>query len=232
MDVGKRIMAGESAEQRTIRDAYGVALALVFMAAFLLIASGSPVFSPFAAAAALSLYGALLVCLRVSGVARRGSTAASIVSLLLLVGAWAIMFGGAAFGRSLFVGAWILLTLGTIAAVVRRLRTYERVTLQLVMGLLVIYLLLGLTFGFVYVLLEAFGLDVFAQGTQGASGCVYFSYVTLATLGYGDVSPLLNLGRALAFAEAVIGQLYLVSVVSLAVSRIGIVRSAPSETQD
>lgn len=231
MGVAEKALSAELREQRNVRDAYGFALTLVFSASFLLIAAGTPVASPLAALAALALYAALVVSLRVSGVQRRGSLAASVVSLVLLVGAWVIMFGGAVIGRQLFVGAFILLALSTIIAVARRLRTYQRVTLQLVMGLLVIYLLLGLTFGLVYVLLEAFGVEVFAQGEQNVSGCVYFSYVTLATLGYGDIAPVYDFARALAFAEAVLGQLYLVSVVSLAVSRIGVLRPRPFEDE-
>ena len=49
---------------------------------------------------------------------------------------------------------------------------------------------------------------------------LYFSYVTLATLGYGDYTPAGNLGHALAVLEALIGQLYLVTVVAVVVTRL------------
>jgi hypothetical protein len=49
---------------------------------------------------------------------------------------------------------------------------------------------------------------------------LYFSYVTLATLGYGDYTAASNLGHMLAVAEALIGQIYLVTVVALLVSRL------------
>ncbi len=49
---------------------------------------------------------------------------------------------------------------------------------------------------------------------------LYFSYVTLATLGYGDYTPAGNLGHAFAVLEALIGQLYLVTVVAVVVTRL------------
>ena len=49
---------------------------------------------------------------------------------------------------------------------------------------------------------------------------VYFSYVTLATLGYGDYTPAGDLGHTMAVVEALTGQLYLVTVVALLVSRL------------
>jgi hypothetical protein len=61
----------------------------------------------------------------------------------------------------------------------------------------------------------------FLQGTDGTRALrTYFSYVTLATLGYGDYTPAGNLGHALAVVEALLGQLYLVTVVALLVARL------------
>ena len=62
---------------------------------------------------------------------------------------------------------------------------------------------------------------LFAQGTDGTRAIrLYFSYVTLATLGYGDYTPAANVGRTLAVLEALLGQIYLVTVVALLVSRL------------
>jgi len=218
--------SSDGTEQRHVRDAYGVALLLVFSAVFTVIAAGAPVASLLALFASALLATALIVTLRVSGVPRRRANILSVVLILIFLASAGGFVGGTDAGRVAFIIVWILLTLATIASIGRRLATYHRVSLQLVMGLLAVYLLLGLEFGLLYVLAEALGMNAFAQGAQGASGAVYFSFVTLATLGYGDVSPLEPLVRALAVAEAIIGQLYLVSVVSLAVSRMGVLRQS------
>jgi hypothetical protein len=50
---------------------------------------------------------------------------------------------------------------------------------------------------------------------------LYFSYVTLSTVGYGDLSPAADLPRALAVLEMLAGQIYLVTVVALIVGHLG-----------
>jgi hypothetical protein len=50
---------------------------------------------------------------------------------------------------------------------------------------------------------------------------VYYSFVTMTTLGYGDLTARANLGRMLSVTEALFGQLYLVSVVAVLVANIG-----------
>jgi hypothetical protein len=53
------------------------------------------------------------------------------------------------------------------------------------------------------------------------SRCQYFSFTTLATVGYGDLTARSNFGHTLSVFEAVIGQVYLVTVVSLIVGNLG-----------
>jgi hypothetical protein len=61
----------------------------------------------------------------------------------------------------------------------------------------------------------------FAQDTDGTTAIrQYFSFVTLTTVGYGDYSPASNLGHTLSNAEALVGQLYLVTVVAVLVGRL------------
>jgi hypothetical protein len=91
-----------------------------------------------------------------------------------------------------------------------------------VAGAICVYLLFGMLFMWLYSVLAALGkAPFFAQGTDGTRPVrLYFSFVTLATLGYGDYTPAGNLGRALAVLEALIGQLYLVTVVAVIVTRL------------
>jgi hypothetical protein len=92
-----------------------------------------------------------------------------------------------------------------------------------VAGAICVYMLFGMLFMFLYGVLAVLGHGpFFAQGTDGTRALrLYFSFVTLATLGYGDYTPAGNLGHALAVLEALIGQLYLVTVVAVVVTRLG-----------
>ena len=93
------------------------------------------------------------------------------------------------------------------------------------------YLLAGIFFGVFYWVLERTwpgSLTVLGEGTQSTFSltvAIYYSFVTLATLGYGDIVPRSEVARGLAIMEAVAGQLYLAvliaRLVSLYVSRAG-----------
>jgi len=66
------------------------------------------------------------------------------------------------------------------------------------------------------------GQSFFVQVQTPQTGdFVYFSYITITTTGYGDLTAASNFGRMLAASEALIGQLYLVSVVALLVGNVG-----------
>jgi hypothetical protein len=87
--------------------------------------------------------------------------------------------------------------------------------------------LLGLSFGFAFVAVGEIGSrPFFASQERGTlSDYMYFSFVTLATLGYGDLTPQGGIGRALAVTEGLIGQIYLVTAVAALVSNIGRART-------
>jgi hypothetical protein len=90
-----------------------------------------------------------------------------------------------------------------------------------VRGVLCVYLLLALLFGALHQFFGAL-IDPYLAGASDppdASDSLYFSVITLSTVGYGDIVPACAVARALAVAEALLGQLYLVSVVAAVVSR-------------
>jgi nucleoside permease NupC len=95
------------------------------------------------------------------------------------------------------------------------------VSAQSVFGAICIYILLGLFFAVVYGAIGALGSSsFFASGVVGTSNdFLYFSFVTMTTTGYGDFTAASDLGRTLAVTEALLGQLYIVTVLALIVTR-------------
>jgi hypothetical protein len=115
-----------------------------------------------------------------------------------------------------------------VIGVVRSLRTRQAVTLEAVFGVLCVYILLGMFFAAVYGTIDRLGGAPFFAGGQEATvaRCIYFSFTNLTTLGYGDFTARTNLGHTLSVSEALLGQIYLVTVVSLIVANLG--RSRPA----
>ena len=92
-----------------------------------------------------------------------------------------------------------------------------------IVGAICVYLLLGVMWSIAYSVLEVVHPGSFNGLTEFASPVwnpdwIYFSFVTITTLGYGDILPLTQAARALAFAEAIAGQFYLAVLVAGLVS--------------
>jgi len=97
-----------------------------------------------------------------------------------------------------------------IVILVRRLFRTERVTVDTLSSAISGYFLLGILWSFAYALLLQVDPGAFrAVEACRASDLFYFSFVTLTTLGYGDVTPVSNTAQTVAVLEAVVGQLYL-----------------------
>ena len=151
--------------------------------------------------------------------------AAALAAVAVAVALLRATAGGIGEGAARTMNA-VLIALGPPAVaigIVRSLRESAEVQLQALMGVLCLYVLIGMAFGFVYGAIDLFGDEPFFAGgnTATVSHCLYFSLTTLATVGYGDFVAQSNLGHTLAVSEALIGQIYLVTVVSLIVSNLG-----------
>jgi hypothetical protein len=104
---------------------------------------------------------------------------------------------------------------------VARLIGKKGVTLQAVAGALSIYLLVGLAFALAISIIARLGPTYFVQGPHEAlSEQVYFSFTTMTTTGYGDLTPATNVGHAIAVLEMLLGQIYLVTVIGLLVGNL------------
>ena len=125
----------------------------------------------------------------------------------------------AAIANGLLIG---LAPPAVVIGVYRNLRSTQEVTVTVVAGVLCLYLLLGLFYAFVYVALQNLGgAPFFANGAAAVSSrSLYFSFVTMTTVGYGDYTARSNLGHTLSVSEALVGQIYLVTIVAAIVGRL------------
>jgi hypothetical protein len=171
----------------------------------------------------------LLVVLRTTEARPRLRLAAAILVVTAVVGAAASVLPGdqdLAQWTVPLVGASLALV--APVAIVRRLLTHRRVTFQTVLGALCLYLLAAMFFAFLYSSLDALSAGPFFRQSPnpGVIDFLYFSFTTITTTGFGDLTAATDLGRMVAVTEALIGQLYLVTVVALLVSNLGRTRTA------
>jgi len=170
--------------------------------------------------------GSLLLAFWAAGVSPRLLLlAGALAGIVLALSVVRALTGGVGEGATRLMNA-VLVALGPPAValgVVRSLRATGAVRIEAVMGVLSLYMLLGMLFAFVFGTIDQLGGDPFFAGGSPAtvSRCLYFSFTTLATVGYGDLTARSDLGHTLAVLEALIGQIYLVTVVSLIVSNLG-----------
>ena len=116
----------------------------------------------------------------------------------------------------------LVLPAAAIVALGRRIVVEPFVSSRTIIGLLCVYLLIGMTFAATYITIAVVSDEPFFVQTDHAQPVdfTYFSLVTLATVGYGDFTAANPMPRMLAAIEGLTGQLYLVTVVAVAVSRV------------
>jgi hypothetical protein len=171
---------------------------------------------------AITLLLALLAADARPKVIQAGVLVASCLMALSVVEALSGDVGGAA-SRLANMVLVVLAPPAVVIGVVRHLRHTNRVSVETVLGALCLYLLIGMFFAFLYGAIDRLGDDAFFANGASASvaHCIYFSFTTLATIGYGDYTAASNLGHTLSITEGLIGQVYLVTVVAVIVSNLG-----------
>jgi drug/metabolite transporter (DMT)-like permease len=223
----KRFRRREFEVEEGLRPArFGVSLILIIASIFAIAFSGD---SDWARVVALVLMGAaLLYILWTSDAHKRFLQVARIIVVVAVLVASLVAIFGANNAPDLateLVGA--LMAIGAPIAIVRRLARERVIDLQVLMGAMCLYLLIGLFFTFVYSLIgtidesQPLFVQVAPPDKASPANIVYFSYVTMTTVGYGDYTLAENIPRMVAVTEALIGQLYLVSAVALVVARLG-----------
>jgi voltage-gated potassium channel len=109
----------------------------------------------------------------------------------------------------------VLLVTATLPVTITRVLRHRRVTHETVLGALCAYVLLGLLFAFVFLAIEELSGPFFAQpGEHPQSEYLYFSFITLTTLGLSASTPSVGLPQALTALEALVGSIFLVTLVA------------------
>jgi len=101
---------------------------------------------------------------------------------------------------------------------VKNLLSIRVITADLIYCAISIYLLIGIMWAGIYTVLEGISPGSFS-GTSGTVDLLYFSFVTLTTVGFGDVAPLSILGKRLAVFEAAMGSIYMAVIIAMIVGR-------------
>lgn len=166
----------------------------------------------------LALYAAEVPRHRLDVAAAVISTIVVAVVIMSVAGEGMTVDGIAAIANGLLV---VLAPPAVVVGLLRNLRETGTVTITVVAGVLCLYLLVGLFFAFAYVAVQNLGgAPFFANGSAATSArSLYFSFVTMTTVGYGDYTARTNLGHTLSVTEALLGQIYLVTVVAAIVGR-------------
>jgi voltage-gated potassium channel len=118
----------------------------------------------------------------------------------------AVVVVGALCGAAFFIFA--------IIQILIFIYSQKEVSRDLIVGAAIVYLLMALAWSFIFGAVESLHPGSFSipeiQGMSASRHFLYYSFVTITTLGYGDITPVTSLARSLCVLEAVIGQLYLV----------------------
>ena len=114
-----------------------------------------------------------------------------------------------------------------VVAILSEIFRKKTITLNMIYGSICVYLLIGLAWAYVYAVLEniypgsfSFPLHYFqahpslSESEAQSSLLFYYSYVTLSTLGYGDITPVTHPAQSIAVLEAITGQFYLAILVA------------------
>ena len=205
---------------------YGVALILLIVSIFLVMALPNGTV-PDAIALVIQMF-ALIACLRAAETSPRLVRLFEIlVVAAVLIGLTPWVWGGDG-EKDLVRGATFLLVFTALPSIaiglIRQLKRDQTVTIRTVFGALCTYMLLIISFASAFAIVDLVqDQNFFDEGAEydQFGDFVYFAVTTITTLGIGDLTPATDFGRSLTGMLALIGQIYLVTVVALIVGNLG-----------
>lgn len=201
-------------------DSFGIVIVLILLTIIFFAAAVEPAFQ---LTAVILSGGTLLFVLHTAAAHRRTVRVARVFVVAAIVGTAIALVAGDTLGETTSRGVGLLLAIMAPIVILRRILVSPRITMRLVLGALSIYLLFGLAYSYLFPLIGTLSGEPFFVQTQTPtpSDFLYFSYTTLATIGYGDYTAAQSLGRMIAVSEGLVGQLYLVSAVAVLVGNVG-----------
>ncbi|KAF5075876.1 potassium channel family protein [Methanoculleus horonobensis] len=151
-----------------------------------------------------------------------------VIAVLLAVPAFGlgwlqVITGNPALGSAESVFTLLFYAFTALVGLSRVLGT-QRITTDTIYGAVSVYLLMGLTWATAYDLVEGITPGSFSAGPGEVltfPAFIYYSFVTLATLGYGDITPITDQARSLAVLETVSGTLYIAVLIARLVAAAG-----------
>ena len=135
--------------------------------------------------------------------------------------------------RSVDVAFQLCLSLFLLTMIIQILKKAvlknEKVSREKIAAALCVYLLAGYLWACLYTFADILNPGAFQNNLRGYPDLLYYSFITLATVGYGDITPVTPLARSLAVLEAITGQLYLAVMIARLVG-LHIVHAAEDDT--
>ncbi len=179
-----------------------------------------------------ALYFSLYVALLASGVylssVNRGRMIATTVVAVLNVAIgipWVMSGGNVVWMALASYSLLILFQTIIIVVLVEYIFVTERVNRDVIFSASTIYLILGNAFTAIYMLIYTLDSEAFVSTTLDTplpwQRMVYFSYSTLTTLGYGDITPVSPWAQSISSLEAILGLLYIAIILGRMASRYG-----------
>ena len=164
---------------------------------------------------------ALVLTLRLGTLSRPVVIVGRVAVVIALLTALAIVFSDSGNIGMLFVNL-IVVALAPVA-ILRSIIAHRQISWATVVGAISIYISIGLFFACFHQIVFEFNdaAYVVSQGKLQSASFQYFSFITLTTVGFGDVVATTDLARTMVALEAVIGQIFLVTIVALVVGNLG-----------
>ncbi len=163
----------------------------------------------------------LLIAVRAIANQRNQIVISGILGTAGVVGYFGNLFGlGAGFELLGMLGFGLFFLMVGIIIMTNIMLHIRQVTAELIYGSINVYLLVGMSFAFTHSVVELVqpgsisGLESLSMGNDSIMPYVYYSFVTMTTLGYGDVSPVTGPAASLAYIQAIFGQLYIAILVA------------------